>query len=95
MAENSVKAEVNEEDITKASQVEIDLQHEGTAIELRIRDDGKGFDSEQTISSGHYGLGMMRERAEAVGALLTVTSQPRHGTELVMHWKKELLKETT
>jgi signal transduction histidine kinase len=79
----------------KASQVEIDLQHEGTAIELRIRDDGKGFDPEQATSSGHYGLGMMRERAEAVGALLTVTSQPRHGTELVMHWKKELLKETT
>ena len=32
----------------KASQVDIDLKHEGTAIELRIRDDGKGFDPEQT-----------------------------------------------
>jgi two-component system nitrate/nitrite sensor histidine kinase NarX len=73
----------------KASRVQIDLNHEGTAIELRIRDDGKGFDPEQTVS-GHYGLGMMRERAEAVGALLTVTSQPGRGTELVMHWKKEL-----
>lgn len=71
----------------KASRVEIDLRHEGTSIELRIRDDGKGFDPEQTVS-GHYGLGMMRERAEAVGALLTVTSQPDHGTELVMHWTK-------
>ena len=71
----------------KASRVEIDLRHEGTSIELRIRDDGKGFDPEQTVS-GHYGLGMMRERAEAVGALLTVTSQPGHGTELVMHRTK-------
>lgn len=73
----------------KASRVEMDLQHEGTAIELRIRDDGKGFDPEQT-ASGHYGLGMMRERAETVGALLTVTSQPGNGTELVMRWTKEL-----
>lgn len=73
----------------KASRAEIDLQHDETAVELRIRDDGKGFDLEQTVS-GHYGLGMMRERAEAVGALLTVTSQPGHGTELVMHWTKEL-----
>ncbi len=72
----------------KARRVEIDLQHEGTAVELHIRDDGKGFDPEQTVS-GHYGLGMMRERAEAVGALLTITSQPGHGTELVMGWKKE------
>jgi signal transduction histidine kinase len=78
----------------KASQVDIDLKHEGTAIELRIRDDGKGFDSEQTFS-GHYGLSMMRERAEAVGALLTVTSQPGHGTELIMHWTTDLQKEST
>jgi signal transduction histidine kinase len=33
---------------------------------LRIRDDGKGFDPEQKLS-GHYGQGMMRERAEAAG----------------------------
>jgi len=31
---------------------------------------------------------MMRERAEAVGAVLTVTSQPGHGTELRMQWKE-------
>jgi PAS domain S-box-containing protein len=71
----------------KASQVEIDLKHDGIAIELRIRDDGLGFDPEQNLSShGHYGLSMMRERAEAAGAHLSITSQPGHGTELVMHW---------
>jgi len=76
----------------KASHVDIELKHEDTAIELHIRDDGRGFDSEQTIS-GHYGLGMMRERAEAAGARLFITSQPGHGTELVMHWKKDQPKE--
>jgi len=73
---------------SKASQVDIDLRHEGEAIELRIHDNGRGFDSEQTIS-GQYGLSMMRERAEAVGARLIVTSQPGHGTELSMHWTKD------
>ena len=69
----------------KASQIEINLKRDGAVIELRVRDDGKGFDTKQTFS-GHYGLGMMRERAEAAGALLTVTSQPGHGTELIIRW---------
>ena len=68
-----------------ASLVKIDLKHEDTAIELSIRDDGQGFDPEQTIS-GHYGLSMMQERAEGVGAQLSITSQPGHGTELIIRW---------
>jgi len=71
----------------KASQVEIHLKQEGAITEMRIRDDGQGFDPNQTFS-GHYGLSMMRERAEAAGARLTVTSQPGHGTELTIRWTK-------
>jgi len=78
----------------KASRVDMDLKQVGAAIELRIRDDGRGFDSEQ-IFSGHYGLGMMRERAEAVGALLSITSRPGHGTELIMHWTRDPQKEAS
>jgi len=70
-----------------ASTVEINLKHEENAIELSIHDDGQGFDPESS-TSGHYGLSMMRERAELVGALLTVTSQPDHGTELTLHWRQ-------
>jgi signal transduction histidine kinase len=76
----------------KASQVKIDLKQDGAVIELRIHDDGEGFDPEQTFS-GHYGLSMMRERAEAAGALLTVTSQPGHGTELTILWTMTPPKE--
>jgi len=68
-----------------ASQVDIQLQCETGAIELRIRDDGRGFDPEQT-PPGHYGLSMMRERATGVGATLSITSQPGHGTEIVIRW---------
>jgi len=77
----------------RASRVDIQLKQEGAVIELRIRDDGKGFDIEQSFS-GHYGLGMMRERAEAAGALLTVTSQPGHGTELTVRWIQIPAKES-
>ena len=68
----------------KASQVEIDMQHETDALELYIRDDGRGFDTAEQMSPGHYGMSMMRERAETVGALLTVTSQVGHGTEIAI-----------
>jgi PAS domain S-box-containing protein len=70
-----------------ANSVEIYLKHKDDAIELSLHDDGRGFNPEQ-IESGHYGLSMMRERAEAVGAHLSITSQPGQGTELTIHWKK-------
>ena len=69
----------------KATRVEINLKEEGDTVELRVRDNGIGFDLDQTFS-GHYGLGMMRERAEAVGAQLSITSRPGHGTELTVRW---------
>jgi signal transduction histidine kinase len=68
-----------------ANRVDIELQYETGVVELRIRDDGHGFDPEET-TPGHYGLSMMRERAAAVGASLHITSQPGHGTEIVIHW---------
>ena len=52
-------------------------------MEMRIRDDGHGFDTAEITAPGHYGLGMMRERAEAVGARLNFTSQPGHGTDII------------
>jgi two-component system nitrate/nitrite sensor histidine kinase NarX len=71
----------------KASRVEINLQQDGDVIELRIRDNGQGFDPEQTFP-GHNGLSMMRERAEAVGVQLSITSRPGQGTELTLRWAK-------
>jgi len=68
-----------------ASRVEIRLQVAPGVVELRLRDDGCGFDPEHT-PVGHYGLSMMRERAEAVGADLSVTSRPGHGTEVAIRW---------
>ncbi len=71
-----------------ASNVEINLKHDGTAIELGIHDNGHGFDPVQPISFGHYGLSMMHERAEEVGAQLFITSQLGRGSELILRWKE-------
>ena len=76
----------------KASRVEMELGQTGAVTELRIRDNGLGFDLQQTFS-GHYGLSMMRERADAAGVLLLVSSQPGHGTELTIRWTKTPSKE--
>ena len=46
---------------------------------LRIRDDGRGFAA--TPSRGH-GLSIMNERAEMIGATVSVTSSPGEGTEV-------------
>ena len=42
---------------------------------LSISDDGRGFDPAQ-VPHDHLGLGIMQERAEAIGATLTIDSQP-------------------
>jgi two-component system, NarL family, sensor histidine kinase UhpB len=65
-----------------ASYVEVDLCVNGHALELRIRDDGRGFDP----SDEHEGIGLsgMRERARLVGARLDVASRPGSGTDLTL-----------
>ncbi len=76
----------------RANQVEINLQQTGDVIELRIRDNGQGFDPEKNFSE-HYGLNMMKVRAKAVGARLKIARQPLHGMELTLRWTKPGKKE--
>jgi signal transduction histidine kinase len=77
---------------SKADRVEVNLDQVQNDIVMRIHDNGVGFDPTQLVA-GHYGLGMMRERADAVGARLTVVSSPGQGAELLMCWTKTQPKE--
>ncbi len=77
---------------SKAKNVEIILKQEGDTINLSIVDDGLGFDPDQSIP-GHFGVNMMRERAEAVGAKLSIISKPGSGTKLMIQWVKTPTKE--
>jgi signal transduction histidine kinase len=69
-----------------ASRVMVSLRHNQEAIELGLSDNGRGFDVD-TVSAEHLGLGIMVERAEAVGATLKITSQVGQGTQVVVVWK--------
>jgi ligand-binding sensor domain-containing protein/signal transduction histidine kinase len=62
------------------------------SILLSIRDDGRGFDPEN-ISHQRLGLGIMQERAKAIGANLTIKSLPGHGTKVTVLWKQEKRRE--
>ena len=57
----------------------------GVRVELRISDDGRGFDP-QGVPPESLGLGIMRERAEAIGAALRIKSQVGQGTQVVVAW---------
>jgi PAS domain S-box-containing protein len=68
-----------------AGQAAIDLRCEPGSVELRIRDDGRGFDLDKSPTS-HTGLNIMRERAASIGAVLSIRSRPGHGTEIIARW---------
>jgi len=60
----------------------------GQIVELHVTDDGRGFDP-QHIPPDRLGLGIIRERAQAVGATLHVESRPGCGTQVVVVWEEE------
>jgi two-component system, NarL family, sensor histidine kinase UhpB len=63
-----------------ARRIDITLGPTAGGVELRVADDGKGFDVALAESRLRWGLRTMRERAEAVGATLRIDSRPGHGT---------------
>jgi GAF domain-containing protein len=69
-----------------AKHVEIRYRRRGSRVDLRVSDDGRGFDTSST-PPGHFGLGIMRERARAIGAQLRIESRPDAGTRVDVHWR--------
>jgi signal transduction histidine kinase len=59
-----------------------------TAVMLEVCDDGCGFDPE-SVSPEHLGLGIIRERADAIGAESQIISEPGRGTVVRVHWREE------
>ena len=54
-------------------------------VRLSVADDGRGIASDQ--SSSGFGMTSMQERAERIGASLTIVTAPRSGTEVVLAWE--------
>lgn len=71
-----------------ASQASISLRCHPGRLELCVSDDGRGFDP-ATVSPERLGLAIMRERAEAIGARLEISSEPATGTRIEVVWAGE------
>lgn len=63
----------------------IHVHRQPDQIEMMITDDGIGFVF-AAITAAHLGLGIMRERAEDIGATLQVESSPGQGTTVCVRW---------
>ena len=68
---------------SEASQAEVILSCSPGQVELRITDNGRGFDA-ACIPESSLGIRIMRERAEAVGATFEIRSQPGKGTDVIV-----------
>ncbi|MFN6488295.1 MULTISPECIES: CHASE2 domain-containing protein [unclassified Nostoc] len=66
-----------------ADEIRVELVYDNTQFILRVKDDGRGF-GVATIPSGGFGLLGMSERAEHLGAQLSIQSQPGQGTEIMV-----------
>lgn len=78
------------------TRIEVDLGVDQWSVFLRVRDDGRGFDTRQVSQSGECerssrkcGFVIMREFAEALGGKLVVSSVPGRGTQVTLHLPQE------
>jgi two-component system nitrate/nitrite sensor histidine kinase NarX len=78
----------------KATCVTIRYSTRPRTVRLAVLDDGRGFALDRA-AAGRLGLAIMRERAAAVGAQLTIDSEPGLGTHLFMVWNDESNTKTT
>ncbi len=75
---------------SKADLIHLSLGKLGDRIELRIEDNGKGFDMQKILSQDKdkrgLGLDSMRERAELSGGTFTVESTKGEGATIKASW---------
>jgi signal transduction histidine kinase len=71
-----------------AKTVAVSVSRGAGAVEIGIRDDGRGFVPEDTLdraaAEGHIGLVGMRERARALGGEFALVSRPGAGTTIMV-----------
>lgn len=71
-----------------AKNVNIKLESGKKSLKLEIQDDGEGFDPASVNSAERYGLQLMRERAQLIGASFEVASRPGEGTIIRMEYSQ-------
>jgi signal transduction histidine kinase len=67
-----------------ATRAEVDVEITPAGMEMRIADDGRGFDPAIASQPGHQGIGNMRSRALSMGGTLDVVSTIGAGTTVTL-----------
>jgi PAS domain S-box-containing protein len=62
--------------------ISVQVHAQSTYLQLRIQDEGPGFDPQAVNAAEHLGLVSMRERANLVGAVCKCMSRPGEGTTI-------------
>jgi signal transduction histidine kinase len=78
-----------------ADSIWISLNERDEGVELQIRDDGEGFDTEAPPPDGHFGSVMMRERALVAGGTFSVQSEIGRGTTITAGFPRVWVEEGT
>ncbi len=68
----------------EATEVWVSLAWTGKKLELLVKDNGCGFQRSEFAENGagHYGLNILRERAESLGGTVSIATAPGEGTEV-------------
>ncbi len=77
-----------------ATEARVDLLSESGKVNLKITDDGRGFDV-AGVPPDSLGLGIMRERAGGIGASLSVQSRVGRGTQVMVVWENMSREEAS
>jgi signal transduction histidine kinase len=75
-----------------ASDFWISVHEDGDSIVLQLRDNGVGFDTSAPGPEGHFGMAMMRERAQVGGGTFDVESAPDEGATITVKFPSSLLQ---
>lgn len=70
---------------SNAHHATVSLVCEPQQVRLCVCDDGCGFD-QSSVAAERLGLGIMRERAKAIGAALSIESATGQGTQVTVVW---------
>jgi len=78
----------------QATEVEVRLKSTGEAVELLVRDNGRGFlfTDLGEPHPGYHGLNIIQERAEGLGGSMDISTFPGKGTELKVSFPFEKVR---
>lgn len=68
---------------SQSENVRVESLQNGNRLRIAVEDWGVGFDPDN-VSSSHFGLAGIRERAERLGGHATIHSAPGKGTRIVV-----------